>query len=126
MRRLTSSVTKYYDRVLAPCGLTVTQYAVLMNVSRSEHSSVTELAYMVELERSTLTRILRPLFKQGLVVDKKEPGARNSQLGLTEEGRKTIGRATPLWLKAQDDVKLKLGEEGRLALEKMVGSLSDI
>lgn len=126
IRRLTAWVTKYYDQALAPCGVTVNQFSVLMNISRAEHCSVRELADMAELDRSTLARNLKPLFNQGLVADIKEPGTRNSRLELTAAGQKTIECARPLWAQAQEEVKRKLGEEGQAALEKIVASLESL
>ncbi len=123
VRRLTASVTKYYDQTLAPCGVTVSQYSVLLNISRAEHCSIRELADMAELDRSTLARNLKPLLGQGLVVDTKQPGTRNSQLELTEAGQKTIECANPLWAEAQQVIRLKLGEEGQEALEFVTTAL---
>jgi Transcriptional regulators len=126
IRRLTAGVTKYYDQVLAPCGVTANQYSVLLNISRAEHCSIRELADMAELDRSTLARNLKPLFNQGLVADTKEPGTRNSRLELTAAGQKTLECAGSLWAQAQERVKRKLGEEGQAALEKLVVSLEGL
>ncbi len=123
IRRATATVTKHYDRVLAPCGVTVSQYSVLLNISRAEQCSIRELADMAELDRSTLARNLQPLFHQGLVVDTRQEGTRNCQLELTETGKETLECAKLLWAKAQQDVMLKLGDEGLDTLEKVLSSL---
>lgn len=123
IRRATASVTKHYDCVLAPCGVTVSQYSLLLNISRAEQCSIRELADMAELDRSTLSRNLKPLFHEGLVVNTKQQGTRNHQLELTEAGKETLECAKRLWAEAQQDVKIKLGDEGLNALEKILGSL---
>lgn len=123
IRRANASVTKHYDRVLSPCSITVSQYSVLLNISRAEQCSIRELADMAELDRSTLARNLQPLFRQGLVVDTRQPGTRNCQLELTESGKEKLEWAKLLWAEAQQDVKLKLGDKGLDALEKVLGSL---
>ena len=124
-RRATASVTKHYDQALAPCGITINQFSVLMNISRAERCSVRELADMAELDKSTLARNLKPLYRMGLVVDSKEPGMRNSQLELTKAGRKTIECAAPLWAEAQQVLADKLGKDGLRALELVTGVLGE-
>lgn len=123
IRRATASVTNHYDSVLAPCGVTVRQYSVLLNIALSEHCSIKDLADMAELDRSTLARNLQPLLHQGLVVDTRQPGTRNCQLELTEAGKETLECAKRLWAEAQQDFIRKLGDEGLAALEKVLGSI---
>ena len=124
-RRATASVTRHYDLALAPCGITINQFSVLMNISRAEKCSVRELADMAELDKSTLARNLKPLYRMGLVVDTKEPGMRNSRLELTRAGRKTIGCAAPLWAEAQRVLAEKLGKDGMRALELVTGIVEE-
>lgn len=57
LRRMNARVTEYYDRMLAPSGLTVSQFSLLKNLDRMGECSVTGLAKAVELERSTLARV---------------------------------------------------------------------
>jgi DNA-binding MarR family transcriptional regulator len=121
IRKASAAVTKLYDNILEPCGVTVRQYSLLFNISyRSNHCSVKELADMAELDRSTLARSLKPLFLQGLIVDTSRPGTRNSQLELTEAGKETLERAKILWSNAQLALMQKFGDEGLAALEKVL------
>lgn len=75
---------------------------------------------MAELDRSTLARSLQPLLNQGLVVDTRKPGTRNCQLELTKSGKEKLERAKLLWAEAQQDVVLKLGDQGLNELEKVL------
>lgn len=122
-RRASAAVTKFYDNILKPCGVTVSQYSLLLNISKAEYCSVKELADMAELDRSTLARNLKPLYQQGLVINTKEPGTRNSRLELTKAGKETVECAKQLWAEAQAAVKLKLGEGGLHALEQALDLL---
>lgn len=125
-RRASATVTKFYDRVLESCGVTVRQYSLLLNISRAEHCSVKELADMTELDRSTLARSLKPLYHQGLVIDTKVPGTRNSQLEVTKAGKETFECAKQLWTEAQKAVELKLGEDGLHSFEKVINLLETL
>lgn len=125
-RRASAALTKFYDNTLAPCGVTVRQYSLLLNISRAENCSIKELADMTELDRSTLARSLKPLYQQGLVIDTKELGTRNSQLELTRAGKHTVDCANQLWVEAQKIVEHELGEAGLQELEKVMAMLEAI
>lgn len=65
--------------------------------------SVSDLANGVGLERTTVVRTLKPLIKRGFISDISEPETRRRKLHLTEKGCKTVAKAKPLWLQAQDE-----------------------
>lgn len=123
IRKASAAVTKFYDNMLIPSGVTVRQYSLLFNISQAKDCSVKELADMTELDRSTLARSLKPLFNQCLVVDTSQPRARNSKLELTEAGKATLEQAKLLWEKAQFELMQKLGCERVNGLEKVLQSL---
>jgi DNA-binding MarR family transcriptional regulator len=125
-RKASANVSKFYDIILEPCGVTARQFSLLLNISKAEQCSVKELADMTDLDRSTLTRSLRPLYSQGLIIDTKPPGTRNSHLELTAEGRKTLKASFQLWSKAQQSLQQKLGEEGLATLEKAFALLDNL
>ena len=67
LRRTARAASAIYDRYLAPVGLTVTQYAILVNIGRADRISRTDLADLMGMERTTLTRNLQPLERQSLI-----------------------------------------------------------
>lgn len=78
------------------------------------------------MDRTTLTRDLRPLEKRGLVASHAIPGdGRARGLTLTEVGRETLARAEPLWWVAQVETTKRLrgiDSSGlRRALDGVVG-----
>lgn len=126
MRRAGSDLTRFYDKQLEPSGVTVSQYSLLLNISLAEQGTIKELADMAELDRSTLARNIKPLFKKNLVYDAKEDGARNSKIALTAEGEKALEQAKLLWSNAQRLVQEKLGEIGITELEKVLKTLETL
>ena len=110
LRRAANAVTACYDRILAPSGLTVNQFSLLRHLERLGPSSITALAASVGLERTTLTRTLRPLQAHGFVQD-TSAASRRRALVLTEEGRRVLDAAMPLWQEAQAEVERRLGKE---------------
>ena len=75
MRRATSAITDIYDEILKPSGLRVNQFAILINLSRLDECSVSELADVLSLERTSLVRALKPLYDKKLIEDVSAPAA---------------------------------------------------
>ena len=65
LRRAARLVTNYYDKLLEPAGLRVSQATVLVVLYLSGEQTINELAEQLELDRTTLTRNLKPLAYQG-------------------------------------------------------------
>ena len=103
LRRATRAVTAMYDAALAPSGLRITQFSVLVVLGRLGPLPVTRLAAEVALDRSTMGRNLDPLERRGLVrikvgdVDQRERVAH-----LTAAGERAIEAARPYWRAAQE------------------------
>ncbi len=121
LRRAASSVTRLYDKILAPSGLLVTQFSLLLAIDRAGEPRLGELAEAVELDRTTLTRNLRPLEREGLIEISAGDDPRTRRLALTQAGRGAIASARPLWAQAQEAVRSALGDE---ALNDMLERLS--
>lgn len=85
-----------------------------------------ELADAAELDRSTLSRSLKPLREQGMIADQKADGAKSSRLELTDKGRAVLEQARILWGQAQRALEEKAGKEGKEALEKVFSLLNEL
>ena len=110
--RAANAVTALYDGLLAPIGLTINQFSLLASLSTLGTSSISELAAYTGLDRTTLTRTLKPLLSQGYLQDQSLPGARNRALCLTQRGIRTLKEGLPLWRQAQSRLEEQLGQEG--------------
>lgn len=109
LRRATRMVTQLYDRMLAPSGLKVTQYSLLLYVKHLEPVNMTELAKHMGLDRTTLVRNAKPLETQGLIVSATGSDLRTHELRLTERGREVLEEATVMWHEAQQNLEAYLG-----------------
>lgn len=110
-RMAARAITRAYDEALRPTGLRATQVSVLAAVGARGALSITSLAEELEMERTTLTRNLRPLEEQGLVALAPEARHRSRVLTLTGAGRAALLKALPLWDAAQRRVKRRLGDQ---------------
>ncbi len=104
LRRVTRLVTQRFDEVLAPSGLRVTQFSLLVAAYLNEKVVLNKLAHAMGMDRTSLSRSLKLLEKRGLV--QMEPGEdrREVIVRLTPEGRDRLDLACPLWQKAQEQI----------------------
>jgi len=72
------------------CGVTFAQCHLLIEVERRGRTSVTELASVLELDKSTLSRTVDAACRAGLIDRSVDPASRRQQvICLTEKGRET-------------------------------------
>jgi DNA-binding MarR family transcriptional regulator len=126
MRLSAGNVIHFYDDILAPSGVTVRQYSLLIKIMENEGCSVRELSDAAELDRSTLARSLKPLMQAGYIENRKEKSARNSILYLTQDGLDTCKRASELWAEAQKEYEEKLGKDKVKELESILELLQTL
>lgn len=109
LRRSARQVTRRYDAVLEPSRLNTGQFTTLTALEKTGGMIVSELADLLGLERTAMTRNLRVLEKDGLVL--REPGEdrRERMISLTPQGRKRLDQALPLWKEAQASMVSSIG-----------------
>ncbi len=119
LRKAARAVTQLYDEALRSTGLRATQLALLMATRVRGPVTVKDLAKTIVTDRTTLTRNLRPLEKQGLIRIELGEDRRERIVTLTGRGQKAIADAIPLWEKTQAKVTRSLGAErmGRLLID---------
>ena len=115
LRKLTRAMSRLYDQHMATVGLKTTQYSVLANAARAS-LPVAELADILGLERTTLTRNLKPLLDAGWV--ELIPGADGRQriVTITDPGRDMLKQAYVAWRRAQTEFETLMGRDAVRAL----------
>jgi DNA-binding MarR family transcriptional regulator len=101
LRRATRFVTNLYDRSLRAENLTSSQFVLLIVLALTKDSKMTETADVLGMDRTSLTRLIAPMVKKGLVTTKSVSDRRAKILALTPKGRAALNRAIPLWEAAQ-------------------------
>lgn len=109
IRRASQALTEVYDEFLAPSNIKIGQFSLLKHINQLEPVSVSDLALIIRLDRTTLVRNLKPLEQSGFVEDISTQGTRNRQLKLTAKGVETYKHAEELWEKAQNFLEEYLG-----------------
>ena len=98
LRKLQRKLAEQLDGDSVCCGVTIAQCHVLLAVEGKEHTTITELAMELELDKSTLSRTIESLVVMGLVNREINTGNRRSQhIRLTAEGEKTVTGIHDQW-----------------------------
>lgn len=115
LRKLTRAMSRLYDQHMATVGLKTTQYSVLSNAARAP-LPVAELAERLGMERTTLTRNLKPLQEAGWI--ELRPGADSRQriVTITASGRDKVAEAFVVWRGAQRTFEELVGRDAVRAL----------
>lgn len=124
VRRASRALTNLYDEILAPSGLRATQFSLLAHLASVDEATLTRLAAVRVIDRTTLTRNLTPLERDGLVTITAGADRRTRIVHITDAGRAAMKRALPYWRMAQQHVVNGLGGERYGALLGEMEALS--
>jgi DNA-binding MarR family transcriptional regulator len=111
LRRAGRLVTQFYDGALRPCGLRVTQFTLLQALNNAPRISQKQLADLIGIDPTTLTRTLAPLRRKGWLHFEAGADRRELRLSLTATGKREYKRALPYWQSAQKGLRQVLGKE---------------
>jgi len=108
-RRTARAITQHYEQHLKPSGLLVSQFTVLSLLSITGPQPLSRLASQMGVERTTLTRNLRPLLARGWVSESVTADRRVRLLAITKQGTAAARSALPHWREAQRTIVRRLG-----------------
>jgi DNA-binding MarR family transcriptional regulator len=121
VRSAARHVTQFYDQVLAPTGLRITQFTILANLREKGPSTINALAEDIVMDRTTLGRNILPLERDGLIrIEQAENDRRAKELYLTKAGEKRLQAAAEKWSKAQAQFETTFGRKRSADLRSML------
>jgi len=125
LRQLTRKITGIYDRHLFADGITVSQYSLLARIGKYGPIGVIPLANFMGMDRSTMSRSLKPLIVAGWIETLDLPlemmtDKRSFGLQLSAEGKRKWHAAMPHWRHAQDEIDAALGDRTHQELVALV------
>lgn len=125
LRQAAQAATEIYDRILEPSGLKITMFRVLRRLSNAGEPTISELARIVELDRSSLGRNLKVLERENFVrlVD-GEADERSKVVRLTAKGKTALAKALPLWAQAQSRLTAVLGGADKQAVFNVLAKIN--
>jgi DNA-binding MarR family transcriptional regulator len=126
LRKTARAVTNLYDSALQPAGVRSTQFAILVAVARSQPVSIGNLSQLLLTDRTTLTRSLALMEKDGLLSISERSTMRQRFVTLSDKGRRLVARSAPLWRKVQERYVAAIGAERWKRLQRELEKLSNV
>lgn len=109
VQRAARSLARRFDEALKPFGLTNQQFSLLMSLNRPEPARMKDVAFLLALDRTTLTANLKVLERRGLARSEPDPDDRRSRrLFLTDDGRRKLVEAVPAWRRTEEEIEALL------------------
>jgi DNA-binding MarR family transcriptional regulator len=110
-RRTARAVTRLYDQAFESFGIRSTQFTILVGIAKTQPTSMSALAEVLVIDRTTLTRSLRLLKKQGLLSVSERSTKRQRFLKLTPKGERVLAASLPAWRETHERFVKTLGAD---------------
>jgi DNA-binding MarR family transcriptional regulator len=124
VRAAARHVTQFYDQLLAPTGLRTTQFSILAKLNRHGPLTINALAECMVMDRTTLSRNILPLERDGLLrIEPTASDRRAKELHLTKVGKKRLHEAVKAWSQAQARFETSFGVKRAADLRTLLGVL---
>lgn len=125
LRQAARQTTRLYETELSKAGLSPGQFSILSALVLHEELPFSVLAEELGLERTSLSRALRPLARDGRVTLSPEGPRRRRSARITPNGRRTYAEAFPFWQRAQAEAAQQFGSTDWPALAERLSRLSE-
>lgn len=116
LRRASRAASQHYDAALQPLDLKATQFTLLASLARlgatrpASGLALSRLAELLVVERTTLTRNLKPMEFRGLILITPDKDQRRKRISITKVGERLFEEALPYWTEAQVRFLKSLGD----------------
>ncbi len=112
VRMLNRTITAMYDEALRPLGLTAGQLNILVVIAKRGPISPGEIARRLNMEKSTASRNIERMRRNGWLTVTAAESGRRQQLSLTRQGKTLLEKSVPAWGEAQTRARAVLGRRG--------------
>lgn len=126
LRQLTRRVSQHYDNIVGAAGVKTTQYSLLSYVVKLAPVRPSDLAKVMEMDASTLTRNLQSLIAAGWVDIGPGVDGRSRVVTATDAGRAKRAEAQAEWKRAQLALNERLGIDKVQQLHALLDECLDL
>ena len=124
LHKTVRAIDRIYADEMRPAGLGRAQFSILNTLQLQGPTTVSAFAGRLNIDRTTLSRNLKPIVEEGLVKRSTSSlDARQVLLSITPMGQKRVQLARRYWRKAQKKVVALFGEHRWRNLETELGAL---
>jgi DNA-binding MarR family transcriptional regulator len=111
LRKAARAITRRFDDMLQPIGIRATQLHILVAISLAGPPTITSVAGDLVMDRTTLTRNIRPLGTQGLIRVLPGEDRRTRVLALTLQGKQVMASGLHIMWEARDGIVAAAGHK---------------
>jgi DNA-binding MarR family transcriptional regulator len=104
-RQVARVLTQLYDSRLRTTGMEAPQFALMMTLERQGPCSQADLGRRYALDKTTVSRNLKLLERNGWIASSPASDGRKRQFALTAAGHERLAAAKPEWKKAQNELR---------------------
>ncbi len=123
LRRLHRLINSAYQQKINPFGLRGSMLSILFIIGKKKHVNQKFIAEKLVLDQSTMSRDLKKLVNQGLVLVSKGEDTRHSVLELSNKGYELLEEITPVWEELHHSVEEILGKFSIQQLDVMTEAI---
>jgi DNA-binding MarR family transcriptional regulator len=124
VRAAARHVTQFYDQLLASSGLRTTQFSILAKLNRHGPLTINALAEDMVMDRTTLSRNILPLERDGLIrIEPMASDRRAKELHVTKAGTKRLHESIKAWSQAQARFETSFGVKRAADLRTLLRAL---
>ncbi len=123
VRLINRCISGLYDEALRPHGIRISQGNILVAVAHLGEAKPSSICRALRIEKSTLSRDVELMKRQGWIESDPPAGGRNQVLRATPQGLALLDAAIPAWESAQAKALELLGETGVGQLHQMAARL---
>lgn len=121
--RLARRVTTLFDAELQAAGITAGHFTILMTLFRAGPSSIGKLADLLDMDATTVPRVLQPLIRSGCAGVATGPDRRYRIVSISTKGCARLDAALPHWERLQKRVEAELQPTAWAALRIALSAL---
>ncbi|WEJ99908.1 MAG: MarR family winged helix-turn-helix transcriptional regulator [Candidatus Sphingomonas phytovorans] len=108
-QRAARALSRRFDDAFRGFGITSGQFSLLNALNRPVPPSISSVANLLAMDRTSLTANLKPLQRDGLVRMEADPVDRRiRRLALTDVGKQVLAQAMPVWTSVHGDIDMNL------------------
>ncbi|MBP1842535.1 DNA-binding MarR family transcriptional regulator [Rhizobium petrolearium] len=111
VQRAARALARRFDNAMKPIGLTNGQFSMMMALNRPEPATMSQVANVLAMDRTTLTAALKVLERRGLIETGTDPKDRRGKLlRLTNDGMTMLSAALPIWTRVHAEIDAELNK----------------
>jgi len=125
VKKFSRAIGLVYDRKLSKNGITVNQFTILSYIHYNDTIALGRLSTQLGMDRTTLTKNLKPLFREGYVETCGSEDKRVKNLCLSTSGVAVLEGSVALWKEAQSEIYQLYGKKQVHHLVRLLNRLTE-